>query len=55
MGNSGGEHSDAVAAMIPLKRLGKPEEAAAVIGFLLSDEAAFVNASDYAADAGMLH
>jgi NAD(P)-dependent dehydrogenase (short-subunit alcohol dehydrogenase family) len=55
MGNSGGEHSDAIAAMIPLKRLGRPEEAAAVTCFLLSDDAAFVNASDYAADAGMFH
>lgn len=55
MANAGGAHSDAIAAMIPLKRLGKPEEAAAVTCFLLSDEAAFVNASDYAADAGMFH
>jgi hypothetical protein len=55
MGNSGGEHSDRIAAMIPVKRLGRPEEAAAVTCFLLSDEASFVNASDYAADAGMLH
>jgi hypothetical protein len=55
MGNSGGAVSDAIAKMIPLGRLGRPSEAAAVNCFLLSDEAAFVNAADYAGDAGMLH
>ena len=55
MGNSGGDHSDAIAKMIPLGRMGRPEEAAAVMSFLLSDEAGFVNASDWAADAGMFH
>ena len=55
MGNSGGAVSDTIAAMIPLGRMGKPSEAAAVNCFLLSDEAAFVNAADYACDAGMWH
>jgi NAD(P)-dependent dehydrogenase (short-subunit alcohol dehydrogenase family) len=55
MGNSGGAVSDAIAAMVPLGRLGRPAEAAAVNCFLLSDEASFVNAADYAGDAGMLH
>ena len=55
MGNSGGAVSDAIAAMVPLGRLGKPSEAAAVNCFLLSDDASFVNAADYAGDAGMLH
>ena len=55
MGNSGGAVSDAIAKMIPLGRLGRPEEAAAVNCFLLSDDASFVNAADYAGDAGMLH
>ena len=55
MGNSGGAVSDAIAKMIPLGRLGRPEEAAAVNCFLLSDDASFVNAGDYAGDAGMLH
>lgn len=55
MGNSGGAVSDAIAKMVPLGRLGRPDEAAAVNCFLLSDEASFVNAADYAGDAGMLH
>ena len=55
MGNSGGAVSEAIAKMIPLGRLGKPSEAAAVNCFLLSDDASFVNAADYAGDAGMLH
>ncbi len=55
MGNSGGAVSDAIAKMIPLGLLGRPEEAAAVNCFLLSDDASFVNAADYAGDAGMLH
>lgn len=55
MGNSGGAVSDAIAKMVPLGRLGRPSEAAAINCFLLSDEASFVNAADYAGDAGMLH
>jgi len=55
MGNSGGAVSEAIAKMIPLGRLGKPSEAAAINCFLLSDDASFVNAADYAGDAGMLH
>lgn len=37
---------------IELKRRGKPEEVAAVIAFLCSDKASFINGSNYRVDAG---
>lgn len=37
---------------IPMKRLGKPEEIAAVVGFLCSDDAAFITGANYAANGG---
>ena len=37
-----------------LKRYGTPEEMAAVIGFLLSDEAAFVTGTTVVADGGFM-
>lgn len=37
---------------IPMKRLGKPEEIAAVVGFLCSDEAAFITGANFAANGG---
>ncbi|GAB6855439.1 SDR family oxidoreductase [Asaia astilbis] len=39
---------------VPLKRVGTPEEAAAVALFLLSDEASFVTGSQYAVDGGLV-
>lgn len=38
---------------IPLGRYGEPEEVAALVAFLLSDEAAFINGSIYSIDGGM--
>jgi NAD(P)-dependent dehydrogenase (short-subunit alcohol dehydrogenase family) len=40
-------------AQIPLGRYGAPEEVAAVIAFLLSDDARYVNGSLYTVDGGM--
>jgi len=38
---------------VPLGRMGRPEEAAAVALFLLSDEASFVTGSEYVVDGGI--
>jgi len=39
---------------IPAKRLGKPEEVAGVIAFLLSDEAAYINGSEIKINGGIV-
>lgn len=41
-------------AATPMGRYGEPEEVAAVMNFLLSDEASFVTASLYTVDGGMI-
>jgi len=38
----------------PLGRLGTPEDIAAVVAFLLSDDARFVNGASLVADGGLL-
>ncbi|MGN6375935.1 MAG: SDR family oxidoreductase [Sphingomonas sp.] len=47
------EYRKKVAGMVPLGRLGKPEDAAAVACFLLSDDAAYVTGSEYRVDGGL--
>ncbi|WP_417663310.1 SDR family NAD(P)-dependent oxidoreductase [Pseudomonas sp.] len=44
---------DSVGAMIPLGRLGRPEELAAAALFLASDESSFVTGIDLCADGGL--
>jgi glucose 1-dehydrogenase len=46
---------DELKAVIPLERLGTPEEVAAVAVFLASDAAAYVTGSTYYVDGGMTH
>lgn len=48
------EFEAAVVAQVPLGRIGRAEEAAALAAFLLSSEASFVNGAQYAVDGGML-
>lgn len=44
---------DALAAQVPLGRLGEPEEIGKVVAFLASDAASFVNAAELFVDGGM--
>ncbi|WP_020559877.1 acetoacetyl-CoA reductase [Thiofilum flexile] len=41
-----------IVAQIPMQRLGKPEEIAAVANFLASDDAAFITGADFSANGG---
>lgn len=52
--NIDGGHADLFAQSIPVKRLGQPQEVAAVICFLLSDEASYVTGAHIAVDGGWL-
>jgi len=46
------EALDGIAAMHPLKRLGTAEEVAALVLFLLSDQASFITGSYHLVDGG---
>lgn len=45
--------AEQLSAMIPMRRLGTPEEAAAVVCFLLSDEASYVTGETISVNGGM--
>ena len=45
---------DALLANIPLGRMGKPEDVAALVAFLASDEAAYITGSTYVVDGGLM-
>ena len=42
-------------SLIPLRRLGKPEEIAEVVSFLLSDAASYIQGQSLVVDGGMIH
>ncbi len=46
------KHEDGIAATIPFKRFGTPEEVANVALFLVSDDSSYVTGSIYAVDGG---
>ena len=46
------ELREALAAVHPIGRLGRPEEIAGAVRWLLSDEASFVTGASYAVDGG---
>lgn len=43
---------NALASMVPFKRLAKPEEIASMVAYLLSDEAAFITGAEFVVDGG---
>ena len=46
------ERKAALAATVPLNRVGRPEEIAQIIVFLASDKASFITGASYLVDGG---
>lgn len=47
------QFKDSFVSLIPLGRIGQPEEVAAAVAFLASDESSFINGSEIFTDGGM--
>jgi NAD(P)-dependent dehydrogenase (short-subunit alcohol dehydrogenase family) len=52
--SSAQERLDEVARTVPLRREGTPEEVAALICFLCSDEASYITGTEILVDGGLL-
>jgi beta-ketoacyl ACP reductase len=53
MTNDLGTAKDAMAAMIPMDRIGQPSDVAGVVGFLASNEARYITGAVIAVDGGL--
>jgi 3-oxoacyl-[acyl-carrier protein] reductase len=42
-----------IASLVPMKRAGQPDEVAALVGFLASDEAGYISGQVISIDGGM--
>jgi 3-oxoacyl-[acyl-carrier protein] reductase len=49
----GSEREDAFVSLIPMRRLGRPQEIAAAIAFLASDESSFITGVALPVDGGV--
>ena len=52
--SQGSFDAKAVAQMVPARRMGRPEEVAALVSFLVSDEAAYINGQVISINGGMI-
>jgi 3-oxoacyl-[acyl-carrier protein] reductase len=52
MNPSDGPHADAIKGMIPLRRVGRPDEIAGMVAYLAGPEAAFVTGASLTIDGG---